>query len=84
MVSLKAWNKIPLGVCESKPLSAYDVTGHEQKDLLRISQGLDIYFHFFCQIKCVTYCSYKQSGPSCHAAYMAPQRTENAEKANTH
>lgn len=42
-------------MCEhaSLSLSAYDVTGHEQKDLVRISQGLDIYFNVFCRVKCV-------------------------------
>lgn len=71
MVCLKAWNKIPPCVCESMPLSAYDVTGHEQKDLVRISRGLDIYFNFFCQVKCVIYSSYEQSGPSRCAAYRS-------------
>lgn len=85
MVCLKAWNKIPLCVCESMPLSAYDVTGHEQKDLVRISRGLDIYFNFFCQVKCVIYSSYEQSGPSRCAAYRSLLScTENTEKANTH
>lgn len=85
MVCLKAWNKIPLCVCESMPLSAYDVTGHEQKDLVRISRGLDIYFNFFCQVKCVIYSSYEQSGPRRCAAYRSLLScTENTEKANTH
>lgn len=48
-----------LCVRESAPLSAYDVTGHGQKDLARISQGLDIYFNFFCQVKCVIYSLYE-------------------------
>lgn len=58
-----------LGVRESAPLSAHDVTGHGQKDLARISQGLDIYFNFFCQVKCVICSSYEQSGPGGAVAF---------------
>lgn len=77
MVCLKAWNKIPLAVCvcvcacEHASLCANDVTGHEQKDLVRISQGLDIYFNVFCRVKCVICRSNEQSGPSRRAAYQA-------------
>ncbi len=58
-------------MCAHGSLCAYDVTGHEQKDLVRISQGLDIYFNVFCQVKCVICRSNEQSGPSRRAAYQA-------------
>lgn len=41
--SLEYDTSLPLlCVCEHASLCAYDVTGHEQKDLGRISQGLDV------------------------------------------
>lgn len=58
-------------MCEHASLCAYDVTEHEQKDLVRISQGLDIYFNVFCQVKCVIRRSNEQSGPNRHAAKQA-------------
>lgn len=68
---------------ESAPLSAYDVTGHGQKDLAGISQGLDIYFNFFCQVKCVIYSSYEQSGPGGRVASQSLlSALKNAERAN--
>ena len=53
------------------PLLAYDVTGHEQKDLVRISQGLDVYFNVFCRVERVICGAEEQSGPSRRAAYQA-------------
>jgi len=37
-------------VCVCVCLCACDVTGHKQKDLVRISGGLDVYLNVFCQV----------------------------------
>lgn len=60
--SLRVRARVCICVRELASLCASDVAGHEQKDFVRISRGLDVYFNVFCGVGCVICCSSHKVG----------------------